>query len=161
MSILWIPGSVPKIKQLPDNELKRRLTFITPIVTDEEDKKTRPLLTQSVDFWRTAFMWSPQLGDPIDLKATTLWDVARIETHHTCGYIGLFKPSLGEVLSQIPEDLVEDITHFETLMSDDVVACYQNGDGHRTVTRLYSTYDSSERMRRYSERLQQRKKALV
>lgn len=147
MSVLWIPGSVPKIEELPDEELKRRLSFMTPIKTCD-DKQIRPLMTQSVDFWRTAFMWDPLLGDPLDLSKIELWDMARIETYHTCGYIALFKPSLGEVLSQIPEHLVDDVTHFETLMDDNVVGCYSNGDGHRTVTVLYSTFSMEERISR-------------
>lgn len=59
----------------------------------------------------------------------------------------MFKPSLDEVLSQIPLHLRADVTHFEVLM-DDTVACYSEGDGHRTVTKLYTTYSQEDRIKR-------------
>lgn len=149
MSILWLKGGVPKIKKLPDAECERLLKQMTPV--KEVDGKLFPILRtrddkQDVTLWNTAFTWDPHLGP--ELKDIELYDLARIETYHTCGYIALFKPSLGEVLSQIPLNLRADVTHFETLTHDDVVGCFSDGDGHRTVTKLYTTYSMDERIKR-------------
>jgi hypothetical protein len=144
MAVLWIPGGVPKIAKLPDDELARLLERITPLKTIDGRLTAISALETAegnpVKLWNTAFMWGPKVIGPVE---GDLYELAIIETHHTCGYIALFKPALGEVLSQIPAHLLPDVTHFEVLMGD-TVACYSEGDGHRTVTKLYTTFQLDE-----------------
>ena len=145
MAVLWLTGHVPKIKKLPDERIAHLLERIMPVKTVDGVMYTiSPTVTEDggpVTLWNTAFMWSPKLQEPV---CGPLYELALIETHHTCGYIMMFKPSLGEVISQIPEHLLADVTHFEVGM-DDTVGCYSEGDGHRTVTKLYTTYSHARR----------------
>lgn len=148
MAVLWLNGHVPEIKKLPDEEILRRLTKITPTKTiDGVLHAISALKTRQggdVSLWNIAFMWDPMVLEPV---AGPLYDLAFIETYHTCGYIAMFKPSLGEVISQIPDHLLADVTHFEVEMGD-TVGCYSEGDGHRTMTRLFSTWSMDERIKR-------------
>lgn len=148
MAVLWLNGHVPEITKLSDERIARLLDRITPCKTvDGVLHAISPLMTEDkkpVTLWNTAFMWSPMLLEPV---SGPLYDLAFIETYHTCGYIALFKPSLGEVISQIPENLLADVTHFEVEMGD-TVGCYSQGDGHRTMTRLYTTYSQEDRIKR-------------
>lgn len=67
-----------------------------------------------------------------------------MSSFHTYGYYGFFKPSIGEVLAQIPADLIEMVRYFEIIESpetkDDMAkepeAFYAGY--HVAKTRLYS-----------------------
>ena len=130
MSIIWLPGNCPKIKKLPHEELEALVTRIRPCYLD---KKERLVFMEVPCLTSTAFTWSPK-----KLRLATEWgEVGRIETYHTCGgYIGFFKPTIAEVLAQIPQHLLNEVNAFVTLTGD-TVACYSEADGHRTVTILY------------------------
>ncbi len=137
MAVLWINGSCPKFK-LTDEQIAERLKFVQPVARFGETKHLSTIVP--VEPRSVAFTWDPQQAEPL----TDAFEVARIETHHTCGYIALFKPTIEEVLAQIPPHLWSYTKYFETLKHDDVVACYNDGDGHRTVTILYSDLPSWE-----------------
>jgi hypothetical protein len=74
-----------------------------------------------VDLYRTAFTWDPKADKP----AKGLKEIGRIET---------FKPSIAEVLSQLPKDGLEKIVAFETGVGNiDIMS-----DGyHAATTVLY------------------------
>ena len=87
-----------------------------PTKTDDELKalvaKTQPLvrrdgklvMTKFDDLRNVSFVWSKDLTDsPGDLV-----EVGRETTLHTYGHYGLFKPSIAEVLCQMPEGLNAD-----------------------------------------------------
>jgi hypothetical protein len=57
-----------------------------------------------------AFPWSPKR----DVLAEGLIEIARITTLHTYAYHGFFKPTIAEVLSQIPEEYLGQVIAFET-----------------------------------------------
>ena len=57
----------------------------------------------------TSFLWSPKTTVP----AGNLEEVCTINTLHTYGYYGLFKPTVEEVLSQIPHCVVDEVIAFE------------------------------------------------
>lgn len=40
-------------------------------------------------------------------------EVSRINTYHTYGHPAMFKPSIAEVLAQIPDDLLGSVSAFE------------------------------------------------
>jgi hypothetical protein len=128
MSVLWLSGSCPKIPQISDEELTQLLQKIKPVILDDEGL----FFIEEVNPRNIAFTWEPKLAK----QCTGLTELTRIETNHTCGYIGFFKPTIAEVLAQIPKHLLEEVDMFRTL-SDDTVGCYAEGDGHRTVTILY------------------------
>jgi hypothetical protein len=63
-----------------------------------------------VDLHKTAFTWDPKLREEADgLRVLTT-----IRTLHGYGYHGFFKPSIAEVLVQIPDDLIADVVAFST-----------------------------------------------
>jgi hypothetical protein len=80
-----------------------------------------------------AYTWDPtpgKLADEVNPKPFT-----EIETFHSYGYYGMFKPSVGEVISQIPVKDIKRTVAFEVIM--DSVAI--DGEYHRAITRLYET----------------------
>ena len=76
-------------------------------------------------------------------EAVGLIPLTDITTYHKWGYYGFFKPSIGEVLRQIPEDLLEQVVAFEIVdspkNSEDLNKnLTELNDGyHVATTRLY------------------------
>lgn len=68
------------------------------------------------DLRKVAFTWSPEPKS----KAKGLVEIAKIMTLHTYGHHGFFKPSIAEVIAQIPEDLIDKAAGFRTTGPDDV-----------------------------------------
>jgi len=62
------------------------------------------------DIFHTAFRWSPVATT----RAMGLVRMAEITTYHTYGYYGFFKPTIAEVISQIPDEYLKDVVAFET-----------------------------------------------
>lgn len=58
-----------------------------------------------VDPYSVAFTWDPKFTKPADDMNPK--PIGTIKTLHRYAYYGFFKPSIAEVLSQIPDDLVE------------------------------------------------------
>lgn len=86
---------------------------------------------KDVDFRGVAFTWDPTLTEP----AEGLRDLARIETTHTCGYYGFFKPSIAEVLAQIPVEFLDRCVAYECGVGD--IEIVGGGRAHRVTTVLY------------------------
>ncbi len=55
------------------------------------------------------YIWSPKVSFPID----QLEEITTIETYHSYGAPSLFKPSIREVLAQIPRELLGKKIYFE------------------------------------------------
>jgi hypothetical protein len=62
-----------------------------------------------VDLKNVSFIWSPKPTK----EARGLKKLQVITTYHTYGYHGMFKPSIAEVLTQIPQDLTGRVVAFE------------------------------------------------
>jgi len=65
---------------------------------------------EPVDPYRTAFTWDPKPTTP----ATDIRPFETIKTLHRYAYYGFFKPSIAEVLSQIPAELQDRTVAFTT-----------------------------------------------
>ena len=74
-----------------------------------------------------AFTWDPKPTT----RAAGLIKLDQIVTNHTYGYHGMFKPSIAEVLCQIPEKYLNDVVAFETEYGG------MAGEYHSGVTTLY------------------------
>jgi len=77
------------------------------------------------------FTWEPEPTH----QAEDLKEFDAILTWHTWAYYGFFKPTIAEVLAQIPEQLLDKVVAFQTLASveiDNIV-----GDYHVAITILY------------------------
>ena len=86
---------------------------------------------QDVDLRGESFIWDPTLTE----LAEGLNEFARIETAHTCGYYGIFKPSIAEVLAQIPVAFLDRCMAYECCVGD--VDIIEGGSAHRVMTVLY------------------------
>lgn len=94
-----------RIPTLTDARLDELVARIKPVVEFDGVKRyIQPCHPRNV-----AYLWDPKPAD----KAPAFKRVAEIQTLHTYGYIGFFKPSIAEVLSQIPEQLVDQVIAFE------------------------------------------------
>jgi len=80
-----------------------------------------------------SFIWSPIYGK----TRADLEKLAQITTRHTCGYIGFFKPSIAEILAQIPKRYIKDTIAYETGREDKDICGSSSGDYHIAKTRLY------------------------
>ena len=100
------------IPEISDEELRQRADRIKPLVRKDGILFfiTEPNLRGS------AFIRSPELAG----RAPEMCEVARITTYHTYGYPGLFKPSVAEVLAQIPGDILANVSAFEVAGPADV-----------------------------------------
>ena len=91
---------------------------------------------EDVEPRKTAFIWSPK---PVRL-AENLEYLDIIETYHTLGAPAFFKPSIAEVLSQIPTRYIDIVVAFETIadgLTADNVVEVRSKSYHKTTTKLY------------------------
>ncbi len=125
---IWIPT-------LPDGELNARAERIKPIVRFDGELR----YIKSVDIRNVAYTWEPKSAK-LAKDLTTLLDIT---TYHTYGYHGLFKPSIAEVLCQIPTDLVDKVFAFEIIVRPETAEDLNldkealNAGYHIATTRLY------------------------
>lgn len=88
-----------------------------------------------------AYTWSNDFTGAVDYKKyETLCEVV---TYHSYGYYGLFKPSIAEVLSQIPAQHLENAVAFEIIQQPETVEDLNinidilNLGYHAAATRIY------------------------
>lgn len=95
--------------------------------------------TEKITLFGTAFMWNADTAERIG-PVYGLEKVAEFATFHTYGYHGLVKPSIGEVLCQIPRAYVE-LGSAEFYYSVDVIdgelSAQIMEDHHAAITTLY------------------------
>jgi len=95
--------------------------FAIPQISDEQIQALRHIhpVEQSGRGWiemkwpdprRASFLWNPE---PSGVRED-LQEICRVRTLHTFGYHGFFKPSIAEVLAQIPPELLGAVVAFET-----------------------------------------------
>ncbi len=135
----WIP-EVPKQRIL---ELAERIKPVVRFARGEKElfrsPEGYPFYIKPVDPFEIAYMWSPEPTD----RATGLKPLCDITTYHTWAYYGLFKPSIAEVLAQIPAEHLDKVVAFEIVAhpetADDLNAEREATDAgyHVATTRLY------------------------
>ena len=84
------------IPEITDERLKELAIKIRPVYIYENELTW---IEPVKNLRRTAFSWDPSPGAP----AENLEKLTTIQTLHTFGYHGFFKPSVAEVLAQMPE----------------------------------------------------------
>lgn len=119
--------------------------FEVPKITEERLAellpRIRPVVRKDGGLWyikpvdprRIAFLWDPTL----DAKVEDLKELRGIHTFHDYGHPSLFKPSIAEVLAQIPADIVDETVAFETGFVD----FDQGRDCHLAWTVFYGLDD--------------------
>jgi len=87
-----------------------------------------------------AYTWEPRPAD----KVEDLRPISDIRTYHTFGYYGFFKPSIAEVLAQIPPEVIDQVVAFEIIDSpSDAEDLNREADAlnsgyHVATTRLFA-----------------------
>ena len=105
-----------EIPEIDDNRLKELYHLLKPIVTIDEMKYLLREFTLQ-ELRNQSYIWNR------DKDKRDVVDPSRLETVddflclHTWGYYGLFKPSIAEVLSQAPENVIAEANTFEIIES--------------------------------------------
>ena len=95
------------IPEIADARLTELLQSIKPLV---RVNPTGLHYIEPCDPRKVAFTWDPTPTTP----ANDLEPICTIRTLHTYGFYGFFKPSIAEVIAQIPEALLIETVAFET-----------------------------------------------
>ena len=125
----WIP-------EISDEKLKKLARKIKPIVRDEKNVLR---YIKSVDLRNIAYTWSPVFTK----KAPEFSVITDTTTYHTWGYYGFFKPSIAEVIAQIPPRYLDRVCAFEIIKSPENISEVfgeqeaLNAGYHVAITRLY------------------------
>ena len=100
-----------------DSELRARFRNAKPLY---RDKKTTQLyllkISESLTTLRKqAFTWKPELSNPV---AEPIEAIMTIDTYHTSPGLVFFKPTIAEILAQIPDSLLGEKIYFEVRLPD-------------------------------------------
>lgn len=86
-----------------------------------------------------SFIWHPKKTR----RAVKIVPMSKITTYHTWAYYGFFKPSIAEVIAQIPSSIIDHVTAFEIVDFPRTAADLNrhkqelNEGYHVAVTQLY------------------------
>ena len=125
----WIP-------EVPKKRIQKLAERIKPVVQFASKGKR---YIKPVDLFGVAYTWDPKAAN----KAPGLKPLCDIITYHTYGYYGFFKPSIAEILAQIPAEHLDKVVAFEIVGSpetaDDLNEEHEalNAGYHVATTRLY------------------------
>lgn len=126
----WIP-------EITDEELDTLSARIKPVVNFSKKGKC---FIKPVGLRTVAYTWEPKP----DKKAKDLKPLRDIRTYHTYGYYGFFKPSIAEVIAQIPKELLDQVVAFEIIKAPETAGDLNeehdalNAGYHVATTRLYT-----------------------
>lgn len=132
----WIP-------EISDEELEKRCKKIRPLV---RNKKGILRYIAKCPYRDWAFMWSPKFRT----KAPDLNVITDITTYHTWAFYGFFKPTIAEVIAQIPIDVLDRVVAFEIIKSPETTedlnreSVALNAGYHVAITRLYEKQVQNE-----------------
>lgn len=95
------------IPEISDVELCQLALRIRPVVQASEGLFN---IKPPNDLRKIAFTWDPTLTD----LAEDLEPLVEIPTFHIYGYVGFFKPSVAEIIAQIPVGFLDQVVAFST-----------------------------------------------
>ncbi len=96
---------------LTDDELLARYRRIKPIVSIDE--LYYYLKRYNVSMMRNqSYLWNADKDIRSQVDMTGAETIAEFPCYHTYGYVGLFKPSIAEVLQQFPDDVLNEANAF-------------------------------------------------
>ena len=109
--------SLPITAMLPeisDDKLLELYSRIRPVRRDEEGN---PCWVKDFSLERlrgSSYIWEPSdVGEKLAATGIVLTPIGAFKCLHGYGYYGLFKPSIAEVLSQIPYGFIDEANAFE------------------------------------------------
>ena len=104
------------IPEISDSRLIELYKTLKPIVEIDEMKYFLREFTLH-ELRRTSYIWSEREDKTEQVDLSRLESIDEFPCLHTCGYYGLFKPSIAEVLAQMPENLIGTANTFEIVES--------------------------------------------
>ena len=126
----------PKVQGMSQQRIRELARQIKPVVTFKEEDSC---YIKPVDPFSESYLWDPQPTD----RATGLSVLCDITTYHPYGYYGSFKPSIAQVILQIPPEHLDKVIAFEIVKhpetADDLDSVNEifNFGYHVATTRLY------------------------
>ena len=102
------------IPKIDDNRLVELYRMLKPIVTIDEIKYLLKEFTLE-QLRNQSYIWNCDEDKRDVIDPNKLEPIEDFLCLHTCGYYGLFKPSIAEVLSQIPEKTISEANTFEII----------------------------------------------
>lgn len=112
-NLITLPKKL-EIPEIDDNRLKELYQLLKPIVTIDEMKYLLREFTLQ-ELRNQSYIWNRTQDKREVVAPSKLETIDDFLCLHTCGYCGLFKPSIAEVLSQAPENVVEQANTFEII----------------------------------------------
>lgn len=137
------------IPEISNEELLARYSRIKPIVEVGGVKYFLREFTEK-ELTGRAYTWEAEEGktEPVDMDDFIFTEERDFECIHAYGYHGFFKPSIAEVLAQIPEREVPVVDAFEIIEEPKTASdfsknkiVFDNGF-HMSKVRLYTRKDN-------------------
>jgi hypothetical protein len=129
---------VLKVPDMAEARIRELAERIKPVMEFKEEGRC---YIKPVDIFAESFTWDPEQGS----EATGLKPICDITTYHPYGYIGNFKPSVAQVILQIPREHLDKVIAFEIVKApdefpDNLTPEYEALDAgyHTATTRLYA-----------------------
>ena len=105
-----------EIPEIDDKRLKELYQLLKPIITVDEMKYLLREFTLQ-ELRNQSYIWNRHEDKRDVVNSSKLETVDDFLCLHTWGYYGVFKPSIAEVLSQAPENVIEQANIFEIIES--------------------------------------------
>jgi hypothetical protein len=99
------------LPDVTDSELIRRYNKINPIVQEEEEYYFLKRYNLSA-LRNQSYLWNQSTDKRALVDLTGAKVIDEFSCYHTCGYYGIFRPSIAEVLCQFPDDALEEANAF-------------------------------------------------
>ena len=135
-----------QIPEMSTDEIAKWYSTIKPIVRKKKAFYLRKLSERELT--RTAYTWlngSEDYSSPVDFSKLSI--LADVKMLHSWGYYGFFKPSVGEIIRQIPKEYLEKTIAFEILAGaigmNSIYNAELNAGFHVSVVRLYQARDNT------------------
>ena len=118
--------------KIPSKEILRRAFQIKPVFLDEANCKLHWM--EGPDICFESFIIYPDLNQP----ANGLKELHTFQTYHVDGgNPELLRPTVQEVLEQIPEEYLDETVAFETFFNLEKVKYDEHLERHQLFTRIY------------------------
>lgn len=136
-----------QIPEMSTEEIAKWYSTIKPIVRLNGTSYYLRTLSPR-ELTHTAYTWLNAPSDWTDVvDYSKLSVIADVKMLHTWGYHGFFKPIVGEVIRQIPKDILKDVVAFKIIVGaigiNTIYRPELNAGFHVSVVRLYKTKDNN------------------
>lgn len=136
-----------EIPKMSNEDIAKWYTTIKPIVNNGATPTYLRKLSNS-ELEKISYIWLNDSTDYVEaVDFSKLSVLADVKMLHSWGYYGYFKPSVGEVIRQIPKEYLEKVTAFEIIkgaigMNSTFKAEFNVGF-HVSIVRLYQAKDDT------------------